>query len=248
MLMLLASAILLGSGALPPGWDGWAPSEGATAGKETHGATDAQDAPDDGDAVEGADALAGRAPAGSLGELIDDPSTFMGSELVDERMLAALEGLGDAASYESHEEDLDLPGAATEILEGYRDQGCTLHYADYLGVLGDVWGCVVEGERWVEMCVVREAEGAAVSRVEVVRFDADGWERLLAESEGHVEPYISSANGMAEADGDDGQTGSEALAESPEPEGADADGRQGEGIAEGEPSTSDGASSVGGAS
>lgn len=55
-----------------------------------------------------------------------------------------------------------LPGAAEDVLGRYRREGtCLVAYAGYLDLLGNAWGCVMEGPGWVDVCVVEEVRGSA---------------------------------------------------------------------------------------
>lgn len=61
---------------------------------------------------------------------------------------------------------------ATRLLATYRDgEPCVLCQAGYLDLLGRVWSCVVQGGGWVEICVVKEEDGASV--VTLMRLDGD---------------------------------------------------------------------------
>lgn len=61
--------------------------------------------------------------------------------------------------------------AAYSLLVTYRDgvTPCVLAQSGYLDLLGNTWGCVIEGDGWVDVCVVREREGASTLRI--LRFD-----------------------------------------------------------------------------
>lgn len=75
----------------------------------------------------------------------------------------------------------DVPEAAAEVLFAYRDRGdCLLAESGYLDLYGDAWGCVIQGEGWVDVCVLRgEADGDA-SVATVVRMDAAAWATTAA--------------------------------------------------------------------
>ena len=68
----------------------------------------------------------------------------------------------------------DLPQVASRLVTGYESEGDTLLYGAYLDLLGDVWGCCVRGDGWVELAVVSE-DGDERCVVEVVRFDGEGF-------------------------------------------------------------------------
>ena len=67
-----------------------------------------------------------------------------------------------------------LEQEAQERLMSYRgDQGCTLECAGYLDLFGNAWGCVVQGDGWVDIVVIRNvAEGTC--SVQTIRLNASG--------------------------------------------------------------------------
>lgn len=70
----------------------------------------------------------------------------------------------------------DVPQAATEVLKRYqRARDCLLRYAGYLDAFGNVWGCVVEGAGWVDICVVGQDLQGQGSSVGTLRLDAKDW-------------------------------------------------------------------------
>lgn len=74
--------------------------------------------------------------------------------------------------------------AATALLASYRDAGsCALAQAGYLDLLGQVWGCVVRGDGWVDVCVVSQTGDAGRSEVHVTRLDVHEVARELREGE-----------------------------------------------------------------
>ena len=76
----------------------------------------------------------------------------------------------------SHDAEGDVAQAASAELERYKRRGdCVLCQAGYLDLLGGVWGCLVQGPGWVEMCVVEEHEGGAHSTVRTVRMEEEEW-------------------------------------------------------------------------
>ncbi len=77
----------------------------------------------------------------------------------------------DAVSYES---ELDLEEEASDLLEEYRQRGdCVVAQYGYLDLLGGTWGCVMQGEGWVEICLVQRGAGDARSDVVVWHMDAE---------------------------------------------------------------------------
>jgi hypothetical protein len=66
----------------------------------------------------------------------------------------------------------DVGQIATRLLVSYRSEGsCVLAHAGYLDLLGCVWGCVVRGDRWVDICVVSQRDDGC--QVDVTRLDVD---------------------------------------------------------------------------
>lgn len=74
---------------------------------------------------------------------------------------------------------LDVPACARRVVEGYREAGAVLVRAGWVDLLGRVWGCVVSGPGWVDVCLVREV-GDAASEVEVARMEVEAWGRSYA--------------------------------------------------------------------
>lgn len=120
-----------------------------------------QEPPDDaGDRAEGA--------AGALGA--DEAAS--GALAGDEGALAT-EALS-AAQETSYESGLPLEGEGERLVEGYRARGdCVVAQAGYLDLAGSVWGCVMQGEGWVDICVVRDADQGKGSFVVIWHMDAD---------------------------------------------------------------------------
>lgn len=75
--------------------------------------------------------------------------------------------------------NLALEEAASECLRRYQEQGeAVLASAGYLDLLGRVWGCTIQGDGWVDVCVIRSDEGGG-SSVRVERLEVDAWAREL---------------------------------------------------------------------
>ena len=73
-----------------------------------------------------------------------------------------------------------LPEAAKDVLARYEAQGdCLLCEAGYLDLQGNVWGCVVQGDGWVEVQVVKSVDGGTGSELSVVHMDAQSWAQQL---------------------------------------------------------------------
>ena len=61
---------------------------------------------------------------------------------------------------------------ATRLLCAYRDTGgCVLASSGYLDLFGSVWSCVVEGDGWVEVCLVCEQLQDDVCNVSVLHME-----------------------------------------------------------------------------
>ena len=68
----------------------------------------------------------------------------------------------------------DTAEVARDLLEAYKARGdCLLAQAGYLDLLGRVWGCVVQGGSWVEVCVVGELDEGERCQVRVLRIDSE---------------------------------------------------------------------------
>ena len=93
----------------------------------------------------------------------------LGDEAVSEY---ALDLLGRAEG-ERRESDRSLAEEGERVLEDYRLRGdCIVAQAGYLDLSGKVWGCVVQGAGWVELCVIREGDEGG-SEVVSWHMDAD---------------------------------------------------------------------------
>lgn len=69
------------------------------------------------------------------------------------------------------QEEGDVRDVAAGVVEEYRSRrDCVVARAGYLDLLGKTWGCVMQGEGWVEICVVGEHEDGCT--VWVTRMDA----------------------------------------------------------------------------
>lgn len=78
-----------------------------------------------------------------------------------------------------------MPDAARELLSAYRDRkDCLPAESGYLDLYGDAWGCVIQGDGWVDVCVLRGEAGGDASVATVVRMDAAAW-AATATAEGY---------------------------------------------------------------
>lgn len=76
----------------------------------------------------------------------------------------------------------DLAEQASQLLGQYEEgRDCLLRQAGYLDLLGNAWGCTVQGAGWVDVCVVTGREDGR-SDVRIVRMDADDWRDVYGDS------------------------------------------------------------------
>lgn len=80
--------------------------------------------------------------------------------------------------------EASLTETARQVLEAYRDADtpCVLVRSGYLDVTGHAWGCVVEGDGWVDVCEVVPAVGGG-SDVRLTRMDRDEWAQTAPEAQ-----------------------------------------------------------------
>lgn len=105
---------------------------------------------------------------GDLGDRTGEAADAPGA---DGRGLAA--GALSAAEETSYESGLSLEGEGERLVEGYRARGdCVVAQAGYLDLAGSVWGCVMQGEGWVDICVVRDVGQGEGSFVVIWHMDA----------------------------------------------------------------------------
>lgn len=84
---------------------------------------------------------------------------------------------GQGSDVSSYTSELALPDEAERILRGYEEDGsCLLMDAGYLDLFGGVWSCTVQGDGWVDVCLVSETDEGR-SDVRVIRMDAEEWGR-----------------------------------------------------------------------
>ena len=97
------------------------------------------------------------------------PLDSLGDEGVSEYALDLLEG----AEVAQRRSERALVDEGERVLEGYRLRGdCIVAQAGYLDLSGKMWGCVVQGAGWVELCVIREGDEGG-SEVVSWHMDAD---------------------------------------------------------------------------
>ena len=72
-----------------------------------------------------------------------------------------------------------LAEEAQTILVDYRQRkDCVLVHAGYVDLVGRAWSCVIQGDGWVDICVVRETDEGG-SQVSVSRIENSMWEESL---------------------------------------------------------------------
>lgn len=106
-------------------------------------------------------------------EQTDEEDESLGEDgLEDEAIPVA--GVTSASDVTVRSETGEVEQVATRLLTSYRDErNCALAEAGYLDLLGSVWGCVVQGDQWVDICVIEQVDEASC-RVHVMRLDASG--------------------------------------------------------------------------
>ena len=84
-----------------------------------------------------------------------------------------LEERGVAYRRSDSTSELGVCECAAGLLEERRvRRDCVIARAGYLDLLGRTWGCVLQGNGWVEVCLVTEAPDGRGSSVGVWRMDA----------------------------------------------------------------------------
>ena len=82
--------------------------------------------------------------------------------------LVGLESEGPTRSWEA----ASLEEGASQLLGEYsQDSACVLAQSGYLDLQGHVWGCVVTGGGWADICIVRQADSGEAAQVYCWRID-----------------------------------------------------------------------------
>lgn len=125
-------------------------------------------------------------------EQMDEEDGSLGEEGLEDETLPVA-GVTSASDVSVRSEAGEVEQVATRLLASYRDErDCALVEAGYLDLLGSVWGCVVQGDQWVDICVIEQVD-EAFCRVHVMRLDAsevakeldaDATEPLISDKEG----------------------------------------------------------------
>ena len=94
-----------------------------------------------------------------------------------ERADAGEDDEDDGLRLSAYESTKGMESTSCDLVRRYRDEAdCLLRQAGYLDLLGRVWGCVVEGPGWVDVCVVREHAQDERCTVSVARMEVKAWE------------------------------------------------------------------------
>ena len=82
--------------------------------------------------------------------------------------LVGLESEGPTRSWEA----ASLEEGASQLLGEYsQDSACALAQSGYLDLQGHVWGCVVTGGGWADICIVKQADSDEAAQVYCWRID-----------------------------------------------------------------------------
>ena len=172
-LALVAAALAL---ALVP----WSPA-GSDAGDLDATSAGTEGSDDDEDGADGEDGATSGPDDGNADADGDDPSSASGStsveelvdglgELVDDQTAEVL-STADVSVYQSGQSVVE---EGTDLLEEYEGRGdCVVAKAGYLDFLGGTWGCVFQGDSWVDICVVSEDADGEGCVVRVWHIDAE---------------------------------------------------------------------------
>lgn len=72
--------------------------------------------------------------------------------------------------------DKDLPDAAAALLAEYgAEPGTLLARSGWLDLVGRVWGCVVMGPGWVDVCLLSDGQSDGRTRVKTLRMEVSEW-------------------------------------------------------------------------
>ncbi len=92
--------------------------------------------------------------------------------------LVGLDSEGPARSWEA----VSLEEGASQLLDEYAQDGaCALAQSGYLDLQGHVWGCVVTGEGWADICIVKQADSGEAAQVCCWRIDQESVAQGLGE-------------------------------------------------------------------
>lgn len=100
----------------------------------------------------------------------------------DEKLGSGVSAAVSTSSVVTTECALNVCDEGAELLEGYADRGnCVLAQSGYLDLLERSWGCVIQGEGWVDICIVQEGPSGEGSTRSVIHMDASDVAEELGE-------------------------------------------------------------------
>lgn len=122
--------------------------------------------------------------ARSLAELVPDLGEALeqGGSTVSERSL-----------------DADLSSAAATLLEEYEEEpGTLLAHSGWLDLTGHVWGCVVLGPGWVDVCLAEDGRAHEGTRVQTLRMEVSEWRDSYGDVQGEPQASTQGTDGPVE--------------------------------------------------
>ena len=138
--------------------------------------------PDEAGATDGADAVGkagttAEAGATSEAEMLEGLLGDLAGELPEEVA-------GAPVRREESERAGGVAEVASALVGEYRELGgAVVAHAGYLDLLGNVWGMVVMGPGWVDLCLVSERSGDTCELTRL-RMEAEEWERSYGGEDG----------------------------------------------------------------
>ncbi|GEM_PF-1777419 len=94
----------------------------------------------------------------------------------------------------------NVPDAAADLLRAYRRRrDCLPAQCGYLDLYGEAWGCVIQGDGWVDVCVVRGEQEGQKSVLTVVRMDVAAWAMEVGTADVGESLSLESGSGEGES-------------------------------------------------
>ena len=94
----------------------------------------------------------------------------------------------------------NVPDAAADLLRAYRRRrDCLPAQCGYLDLYGEAWGCVIQGDGWVDVCVVRGEQEGQKSVLTVVRMDGAAWAMEVGTADVGESLSLESGSGEGES-------------------------------------------------
>lgn len=95
--------------------------------------------------------------------------------------------------------DADLSSAAATLLEEYEEQpGTLLAHSGWLDLTGRVWGCVVLGPGWVDVCLAEDDQVNEGTRVQTLRMEVSEWRDSYGDVQGEPQASTQGTDGSVE--------------------------------------------------